>query len=118
MRTCALRNLGFGGGGWPSSTPPGCGSHARCARNRYVEIGPISPGMARIWAKLPLHEGAAFDTRLDDIAATVCHTIPAPQPSAAPMPRARSPPARPAWHAAAGTPSAPPQRRYRRQLRW
>jgi Domain of unknown function (DUF222) len=44
--------------------------------DRYVEIGPISPGMAGIWAKLPLHEGAAFDTRLDDIAATVCHHDP------------------------------------------
>jgi len=32
--------------------------------------------MAGIWAKLPLHEGAAFDTRLDDIAATVCHHDP------------------------------------------
>ena len=62
--------------------------------DRGGEIGPISPDMAGIWAKLPLHKGAA------------------------PMPWARSPPARPAWHAAAGTPSAPPQRRYRRQLRW
>jgi hypothetical protein len=44
--------------------------------DRYVEIGPISPGMAGIWAKLPMHQGAAVDTRLDEIAATVCRDDP------------------------------------------
>jgi hypothetical protein len=40
--------------------------------DRYVDVSPISPGMAGIWAKLPLVDGIAFDTRLDAIAATVC----------------------------------------------
>jgi hypothetical protein len=40
--------------------------------DRYVDVGPISPGMAGIWAKLPMVDGAAFDTRLDEIADTVC----------------------------------------------
>jgi hypothetical protein len=40
--------------------------------DRYVDVGPISPGMAGIWAKLPIAEGAAFDARLDEIAGTVC----------------------------------------------
>jgi hypothetical protein len=40
--------------------------------DRYVMVGPISPGMAGIWAKVPMAEGIAFDTRLDQIAATVC----------------------------------------------
>jgi hypothetical protein len=31
--------------------------------DRYVEVGPISPGMAGIWARLPMHQGAAFDTQ-------------------------------------------------------
>jgi Domain of unknown function (DUF222) len=40
--------------------------------DRYAMVGPISPGMAGIWAKLPMADGVAFDTRLDQIAATVC----------------------------------------------
>jgi Domain of unknown function (DUF222) len=44
--------------------------------DRYVDIGPISPGMAGIWAKVPIAEGAAFDARLDEIAATVCRDDP------------------------------------------
>jgi hypothetical protein len=62
---------------WVAKFDPTGVREPRPAReDRYVEIGPISPGMAGIWAKLPLHEGAAFDTRLDDIAATVCHHDP------------------------------------------
>lgn len=44
--------------------------------DRYVHVGPISPGMAGIWAKLSMVEGAAFDTRLDQIATTVCRDDP------------------------------------------
>jgi hypothetical protein len=44
--------------------------------DRYVEVGPISPGMAGIWAKLPMVDGIAFDTRLDEISATVCRDDP------------------------------------------
>jgi hypothetical protein len=47
--------------------------------DRYVEVGPISPGMAGIWAKVPLVDGAAFDTRLDEIAGTVCPDDPRTQ---------------------------------------
>ena len=44
--------------------------------DRYVEIGPSSPGMAGIWGNLPVTEGAALDTRLDEVAATVCRDDP------------------------------------------
>ena len=44
--------------------------------NRYVEIGPSSPGMAGIWGNVTLTDGAALDTRLDEIAATVCRHDP------------------------------------------
>jgi Domain of unknown function (DUF222) len=44
--------------------------------DRYVEVGPISPGMAGVWAKLPMAEGAAFDYRLDQIAGSVCRDDP------------------------------------------
>ena len=42
----------------------------------YVEVGPIGPGMVGIWAKLAFADGVAFDTRLDQIAATVCRDDP------------------------------------------
>jgi hypothetical protein len=48
--------------------------------DRYVEVGPISPGMAGIWAKLPMVEGAAFDARLDEIAGSVCRDDPRTAP--------------------------------------
>jgi hypothetical protein len=44
--------------------------------DRYVDVGPISPGMAGIWAKLPMVEAMAVDARLDRIAATVCPNDP------------------------------------------
>jgi hypothetical protein len=44
--------------------------------DRYVEIGPSSPGMAGIWGALPVTEGAALDARLDEIAAGVCRDDP------------------------------------------
>ncbi|RAV15739.1 HNH endonuclease [Mycolicibacterium sp. GF69] len=44
--------------------------------DRYVEVGPISPGMVGVWAKLAFTDGVAFDTRLDEIAATVCREDP------------------------------------------
>ncbi|OBC02982.1 HNH endonuclease signature motif containing protein [Mycobacterium sp. 852002-40037_SCH5390672] len=44
--------------------------------DRYVEIGPISPGLAGIWAKLHSTDGAALDSRLDALAASVCRNDP------------------------------------------
>ncbi|WP_094294773.1 HNH endonuclease signature motif containing protein [Mycobacterium neumannii] len=44
--------------------------------DRYVEVGPIGPGMVGVWAKLAFADGMAFDTRLDEIAATVCRDDP------------------------------------------
>ncbi|KUI00614.1 HNH endonuclease signature motif containing protein [Mycobacterium sp. IS-3022] len=44
--------------------------------DRYVDVGPISPGMVGVWAKLAFVDGVAFDTRLDEIAATVCDDDP------------------------------------------
>lgn len=44
--------------------------------NRYVEIGPGSPGMANVWGSLTLTEGAALDERLDRVATTVCREDP------------------------------------------
>lgn len=44
--------------------------------DRYVDVGPISPGMVGVWAKLGFAEGVAFDDRLDEIAATVCRDDP------------------------------------------
>ncbi len=44
--------------------------------DRYVEVGPSSPGMAGIWGTVSLTEGAALDARLDEVAATVCRDDP------------------------------------------
>jgi hypothetical protein len=44
--------------------------------NRYVEIGPTSPGMAGIWASVHATDAAALDKRLDALAATVCENDP------------------------------------------
>jgi len=44
--------------------------------NRYVEIGPGSPGMANVWGSLTLIEGAALDDRIDQVADTVCRDDP------------------------------------------
>jgi hypothetical protein len=40
--------------------------------DRYVDVGPLSPGMAGIWAKLTLADGVGVDGRLDELAASVC----------------------------------------------
>ena len=44
--------------------------------NRYVEIGPSSPGMAGIWGNLTVVEGAPLDDRLDQVATSVCRDDP------------------------------------------
>ena len=44
--------------------------------NRYVEIGPTSPGMAGILGNIHAADGAALDQRLDALAATVCEDDP------------------------------------------
>jgi uncharacterized protein DUF222 len=44
--------------------------------NRYVEIGPTSPGMAGIVGYLHATDAAALDQRLDALAATVCDADP------------------------------------------
>ncbi len=44
--------------------------------DRYVQIGPAGAGMAGIWGQLPLTEGAALDSRLDELADTVCREDP------------------------------------------
>lgn len=44
--------------------------------NRYVEVGPTVPGMGGIWANIHATDAAAFDSRLDALAATVCANDP------------------------------------------
>lgn len=44
--------------------------------NRYVEVKPTTPGMAGIWANIHATDAAAFDRRLDALAATVCQNDP------------------------------------------
>lgn len=44
--------------------------------NRYVEVGPTTPGMGGIWANVHAADAAAFDARLDALAATVCASDP------------------------------------------
>lgn len=85
--------------------------------DRYVDVGPIGPGMAGIWAKLPMVDGAAFDTRLDEIACTVCPDDPAHNGNAAPTRWSRWRLGRPDWNVAAAHIVRP---RYpnRRWLRW
>lgn len=43
---------------------------------RYVEVGPTVPGMGGIWANIHAADAAAFDQRLDALAATVCKNDP------------------------------------------
>ena len=43
---------------------------------RYVEVGPTVPGMGGIWANIHAADAAAFDARLDALAATVCKDDP------------------------------------------
>ncbi len=44
--------------------------------SRYVEVGPTVPGMGGIWANIHATDAAAFDQRLDALAATVCKDDP------------------------------------------
>jgi hypothetical protein len=44
--------------------------------NRYVDISPTTPGMAGIGANVHSQDAAAFDKRLDALAATVCANDP------------------------------------------
>lgn len=44
--------------------------------SRYVEVGPTVPGMGGIWANIHAADAAAFDQRLDALAATVCRDDP------------------------------------------
>lgn len=41
-------------------------------KGRFVEVGPTVPGMGGIWASIHATDAAAFDQRLDALAATVC----------------------------------------------
>lgn len=41
-------------------------------QGRYVQVAPTTPGMAGIWANVHAGDAAAFDGRLDALAATVC----------------------------------------------
>ncbi|WP_319431108.1 HNH endonuclease signature motif containing protein [Mycobacterium sp. RTGN5] len=41
-------------------------------KDRYVEVAAGNDGMAEIWARVRATDGAAFDQRLDQLAATVC----------------------------------------------
>ncbi len=43
---------------------------------RYVEVAPTTPGMGGIWANIHAADAAAFDQRLDALAATVCKDDP------------------------------------------
>ena len=45
-------------------------------QSRYVEVGPTVPGMGGIWANVHAADAAAFDARLDALAATVCKDDP------------------------------------------
>lgn len=45
-------------------------------KGRYVEVGPTVPGMGGIWANVHAADAAAFDARLDALAATVCKDDP------------------------------------------
>lgn len=44
--------------------------------SRYVEVGPTTPGMGGIWANIHASDAAAFDQRLEALAATVCKDDP------------------------------------------
>ncbi len=56
--------------------PTGVREPRPARENRYVEIGPSSPGMAGIWGNLAVTEGAALDDRLEEVAGTVCRDDP------------------------------------------
>ncbi len=66
------RNCGIG---WivGGQVRPGRGAGApKIDDNRYVEVGETTMGMAGIWANIHAPDAAAFDKRLDALAASVC----------------------------------------------
>ena len=77
--------------------------------NRYVEIGPTSPGMAGDLGNMHAADAAALDQRLDALAATVCEHDPRTKSSAAPMRAGRWRAVRPVWPASAVATTAPPR---------
>ena len=57
--------------------PAGVRIRPKVNDNRYVDIGEaLSPGMAGIWANIHAPDAAAFDKRLDALAASVCEADP------------------------------------------
>ncbi|ODQ91897.1 HNH endonuclease signature motif containing protein [Mycolicibacterium flavescens] len=46
--------------------------------DRYVHVAPMGGGMVGVWARLTFEEGVCFDTRVDEVAATVCRDDPRP----------------------------------------
>jgi hypothetical protein len=44
--------------------------------NRHIEVGPGQNGMAEVWGELRGPDAAVFDTRLNELAATVCPNDP------------------------------------------
>ena len=56
--------------------PAGVRIPPKVEHNRYVDIGPTSPGMAGIAGYLHATDAAALDGRLDALAATVCDADP------------------------------------------
>jgi Domain of unknown function (DUF222) len=44
--------------------------------DRHIEIGPGDNGMAEIWGSVRAHDAAAFDAKLNELAATVCPNDP------------------------------------------
>ncbi|WP_372516621.1 HNH endonuclease signature motif containing protein, partial [Mycolicibacterium flavescens] len=46
--------------------------------DRYVHVAPMGAGMVGVWARLTFDEGVCFDTRVDEVAATVCRDDPRP----------------------------------------
>ena len=60
--------------------PTGVREPRPASEDRYVDVALTGPGMVGIWGRLPIVEGAAFDTHLDEIAATVCRDDPRTAP--------------------------------------
>jgi hypothetical protein len=56
--------------------PTGVREPRPARENRYVEIGPSTPGMAGIWGNLPVTDAVVVDDRLEALAATVCREDP------------------------------------------
>ena len=70
-----------------------------------------------IWASVHATDAAAFDQRLNALAATVCDADPRTKSNAAPMPPERSLGARHSWPASADQTTARPQQSGTRLVR-